>query len=127
MNWQCNISTLQTKLFIVLVINILLFFMFSFLFNGGAFPWGEIRNSTYFIVTGTKEVVIPKEWFWITFWQGLLAWMSLGFVLLILAVKQLLEKKTWSDWRKYLMSIYFFIFSVLWLLSIIKQAAKIMW
>ncbi len=47
-------------------------------FDGGAYPYGDIRGERFLIVDnqGTREV--SENWFWFTYWQGLISWGGIG-------------------------------------------------
>lgn len=115
----------QDKLVIVIVFNALLFFILAILFDGGAFPWGEIRDSSYWIVTGTKEVMISKHWFWFTYWQGLFVWLGVGLIIFVLSIQLLFEKETWKNWKESIKSFFAFLFICLWIFFILKNALHI--
>ena len=67
---------LLALVYALFALNLLLFFVLGIFFDGGAYPWGELRDGRYFIVNnqGTREV--SESWFRFTFWQGALAWLS---------------------------------------------------
>ena len=58
--------------------NYFLFGVLAGFFEGGAFPWGEIIGSNYYVISNIGEFEVSADWFWISYWQGLSAWAGAG-------------------------------------------------
>ncbi len=117
--------TINEWLAVVLAINAILFFIFAFLFSGGAYPWGEIRGALYFVVTGTSEVQISRLWFWITYWQGLFVWSGGACYLMYLVLFEGVPEFRVSGWWDRVTKLAIFIAILVWLILAILGALAI--
>lgn len=84
-------SGLGTVLFSLIIGNMILFFIFGVFFDGGAFPYGEIRVEEYWIANNDGARPVSRTWFWVTFWQGFVAWFSVGLFILCEILTQLIS------------------------------------
>ncbi len=58
--------------------NFLLFAVLAMFFEGGAYPWGKIIGSNYYVKSNIGEFEVSADWFWVSYWQGLSAWAGAG-------------------------------------------------
>ena len=112
--------TVSGWLAVFFAINGFLFVVFTVLFGGGAYPWGEIRGAHYFVVTGTSEIQVSRLWFWTTYWHGLLVWSGSACYGLYLVLFGDIPEFRDSGWRNFFGKLLISVFVLLWLfLSII--------
>lgn len=130
MRWTWDTQLLKSgsisqTIFYLICANALVSFVLGIFFDGGAFPWGEIRGDQFLIVNnqGTKEV--SGSWFWFTYWQGLSAWISIGLFFVIGSVYDLahLSRKGTSNGRSGPLTML--VLSSTWLIGVVSIARGI--
>ena len=62
----------------IVVSNFILFGVLAVFFEGGAFPWGEIKGGNFYVSSNIATATVSSSWFWLTYWQGLSAWAGMG-------------------------------------------------
>ena len=102
-----------------------LFFVLAFLFDGGAYPWGEIRGENFFVVTGTSQTEVSRNWFWITYWQGLLVWVGGACYFLFLVLTDRVPETPRKGWQALLTKIVFLAAISIWLFVAVVGALAI--
>ncbi len=91
--------SLRDRILVALGINFATFWIFATFLDGGAFPDGVISSNHYYIdnIYGFRKV--SARWFWISFWHGLVACLSIGVYFAISGACQIREKLRDSDGR----------------------------
>ena len=98
-------------------------------FDGGAYPGGEIIGSIYTVIGDPDReqlrVTVSPQWFWITYWQGLIAWASIG-VYVITAFGYQAHKSAQSGVQeRSVRHLAGSVLAVIWLIFVIWNAIKI--
>lgn len=106
----------------ILAINGLLFFVLAFLFDGGAYPWGEIRGDKFFVVSETSQTEVSRNWFWATYWQGLFVWVGGACSLVFLVLTNRLLETPRKGWQAISTKIVVTVALSLWLFVAIAGA-----
>jgi hypothetical protein len=109
----------------VLYANWIVFIVLAIYFDGGAYPWGEIRDGQYFIVAQMTETEISHKWFWITYWQGLTVWAGTGIYGLFGISNQLLKSSQQDDHREPNQHVTGLLIASLWTVLVFWGAVKI--
>ena len=94
------------------------FFLFGVLagfFEGGAFPWGEIIGSNYYVSSNIGEFEVSADWFWVSYWQGLSAWAGAGLFGVGAFLRQVISDVKRDDQRAAIRSAYGLLFVLAWL------------
>jgi len=110
---------------LVIYANWIVFVVLAIYFDGGAYPWGEIRGNEYFVVAHKIETEISRKWFWITYWQGLTAWAGTGIYGVFCVRNQLLKSNQQDDHRKSAQHITGLLIASLWTVLVVWGAVKI--
>jgi len=115
-------STKTGWIAVFLAINGFLFFVLAFLFDGGAYPWGEIRGENFFVVTGTSQVEVSRNWFWLTYWQGLFVWVGGACFLVFLVLTNRLPETQRKGWQALMTKVVLTAALSIWLFVAIVSA-----
>ena len=118
-------GSVSLVVFYIFMVNVILFFVLGILFDGAAFPYGEIHDGRYWIVNnaGTRE--ISESWFWFTYWHGLAAWLGVGLIIGIGAISDLALNNWTGELKKVLSRIAIVVGMALWLFVSVLSAIEI--
>lgn len=126
--WKTDLlesGSVSLLVFYILIVNVLLFFVLGVLFDGAAFPYGEIDDARYWIVNnaGTREV--SESWFWFTYWQGLSAWLGIGLTIGFVAIWDLVRNNWTGALKEVVSRIAIVIAMSIWLFVSVLSAMEI--
>ena len=127
-HWKTDLlesGSVSLLVFYILIVNVLLFFVLGVLFDGAAFPYGEIDDARYWIVNnaGTREV--SESWFWFTYWQGLSAWLGIGLTIGFVAIWDLVRNNWTGALKEVVSRIAIVIAMSIWLFVSVLSAMEI--
>ena len=95
--------------------NFFLFAVLAMFFEGGAYPWGEIIGSNYYVSSNIGEFEVSADWFWISYWQGLSAWAGAGLYGVGAFLHKVISDAKRDDQREAVRSAYGLLFALAWL------------
>jgi len=99
---------------LALYTNLLIFIILVIYFDGGAYPWGQIRANKHFVVANMVETEVSSMWFWVTYWQGLAAWVGPGIYGVCAFGNELSKSSKQEDERKSAQNMSGLFFVLLW-------------
>ena len=105
--------------------NFILLTVLAMFFEGGAYPWGEIIGSNYYVISNIGDFEVSADWFWISYWQGLSAWAGAGVYGLGAFLSKVISDVKRDDQREAVRSAYGLLFVLAWLAFVLWDAARI--
>ena len=110
-------------------LNFYIYAVLVLFFDGGAFPSGKISGNTYIVVSDAVvegfHVQVSHEWFWFSYWQGVVAWIGMGAygsAKFIQAMYGSIRSGSRERTARYFAG---FVFSIIWLSYVIWNAIRI--
>jgi len=104
--------------------NFFLFAVLAMFFEGGAFLWGEIIGSNYYVTSNVGDFEV-SAWFWISYWQGLSAWAGAGIYGVGAFLHKLIADATSEDDAQVNRSAFGLLFVLAWLGFVLWGAVRI--
>jgi len=109
----------------VVYVNMWLLAVLASFFQGGAYPWGEIIGSNYYVISNIGEFEVSRDWFWISYWQGLSAWAGAGIYGVGAFLRKLIQDAKRDDQREAVRSAFGLLFVLGWLGFVLWGAVRI--
>jgi hypothetical protein len=109
----------------VVWVNMWLLAVLALFFEGGAYPWGEIIGSNYYVISNIGEFEVSRDWFWISYWQGLSAWAGAGIYGVGAFLRKLIQDAKRDDQREAVRSAFGLLFVLAWLGFVLWGAVRI--
>ena len=109
----------------VVYVNLWLLAVLALFFEGGAYPWGEIIGSNYYVISNIGEFEVSRDWFWISYWQGLSAWAGAGIYGVGAFLRKLIQDAKRDDQREAVRSAFGLLFVLAWLGFVLWGAVRI--
>lgn len=110
---------------VLLCANFFLLAVLALYFEGGAYPWGEIIGSNYYVISNMGEFEVSADWFWVSYWHGLSAWAGAGLYGVGAFLHQVISNVKRDDQRQAVRSAYGLLFVLVWLTFVAWDAARI--
>jgi hypothetical protein len=104
--------------------NLFLFVVLAMFFEGGAYPWGEIIGSNYYVSSNIGEFEVSADWFWISYWHGLSAWAGAGIYGVGAFLSKVISDVRRDDQREAVRSAYGLLFVLAWLGFVLWGAVR---
>ena len=118
-------SPIFIAIFLFICVNGFIFFFLVIFFDGGAFPWGEIRGDRYFVITNSGETEISRRWFYVSFWHGAITWASAGICILIVWMESFISSCRRRKWAEALGRLGGSLFIAAWLAFMVFETIAI--
>ena len=110
---------------VLLYANFFLLAVLALYFEGGAYPWGEIIGSNYYVISNMGEFEVSADWFWVSYWQGLSAWAAAGIYGVGGFLAKVISDVKRDDQREAVRSTYGLLFMLAWLGFVLWGAVRI--